>query len=229
MKSRFLVIEGLIGVGKTTLCRLIQREWKARLVLEPWAENPFLAEFYSDPARFAFPAQMFYLANRFGQQQNINQLDLFHHFVVADYLFEKDRLFAEQTLDGHELELYDRFAGLLANNIPRPDLVVFLDAPTEVILDRIGRRAIDAEQGIQPDYLDALRDRYYALWERYDRAPVKIVHTEEIDYVSNPEDQKRMLEMIRAWLDGHDLATPASASAEREVQPSLFGGGPSKD
>ena len=229
MRSRFVVIEGLIGVGKTTLVRLIQREWKARVVLEPWAENPFLAEFYSDPARFAFPAQMFYLANRFGQQQGITQLDLFHELVVADYLFEKDRLFAEQTLNGHELELYDRFAGLLADNIPKPDLVVFLDAPTEVILGRIGKRAIESEQGISAEYLDSLRDRYYALWERYDRAPVKIVQTTDIDYVNDPDDQKLMLEMIRAWMDGNDLATPASAEAEREVQPSLFGGGPSED
>ncbi len=229
MKSRFLVIEGLIGVGKTTLCRLIQREWNARLVLEPWAENPFLASFYEDPQRFAFPAQMFYLANRFGQQQAISQLDLFHDFVVADYLFEKDRLFAEETLAGHEMELYDRFAGLLRDNIPSPDLVVFLDAPTDVIVKRISKRAIDSEQGIGAEYLDALRARYYALWERYDRAPVKIVQTQDIDYVSDKEDQKYMLGMIRAWLQGTDPATPASASSEREVQPSLFGGGLSED
>lgn len=229
MRSRFVVIEGLIGVGKTTLVRLIQREWKARVVLEPWAENPFLSEFYSDPERFAFPAQMFYLANRYGQQQGITQLDLFHELVVADYLFEKDRLFAEQTLGGHELELYDRFASLLADNIPSPDLVVFLDAPTEVILKRINKRAIESEQGITAEYLDSLRDRYYALWEQYDRAPVQIVQTTNIDYVSNPEDQKLMLGMIQAWMEGKDLDAPASAVAEREAQPSLFGGGPPQD
>lgn len=229
MRSRFVVIEGLIGVGKTTLVRLIQREWKARVVLEPWAENPFLSEFYSDPERFAFPAQMFYLANRYGQQQGITQLDLFHELVVADYLFEKDRLFAEQTLSGHEMELYDRFASLLADNIPSPDVVVFLDAPTEVILERINKRAIESEQRISAEYLDSLRDRYYALWERYDRAPVHVVQTTNIDYVSNPEDQQLMLGMIQAWMEGKDPTAPSSADAEREAQPSLFGGGPPQD
>lgn len=227
---RFLVIEGLIGVGKTTLCKIIQDEWDARLVLEPWAENPFLAQFYEDPERFAFPAQMFYLASRFKQQQNIRQTDLFHGMVVADYLFEKDRLFAQQTLEGEELELYDQFAGLLGDTLAKPDLVLFLDAPTETILERINRRAIQSEQVIQADYLDALRERYYALWATYTSAPVRVLHTETIDYVDNPEDRRAILEQIRGWLEPqNDPGPPASVKTEWEGQAELFAAGSNQD
>ncbi|MED5374182.1 MAG: deoxynucleoside kinase [Myxococcota bacterium] len=226
--NRFLVIEGLIGVGKTTLCKLVRDRYKARLVLEPWAENPFLASFYDDPERFAFPAQMFYLANRYQQQQTIRQQELFEQFVVADYLFEKDRLFAEQTLGGVELELYDRFAGLLSEGLPNPDLIIFLDAPTEVILKRIAIRGIEAEQQIEPAYLDSLRERYYALWARYTAAPVRILRTEELDYVNNMAHREQVLELIQSWLEGTPgpgvpASTLAQAKAERETQPSLFG------
>ncbi len=223
MRSRFVVIEGLIGVGKTTLVRLIQREWKARVVLEPWAENPFLSEFYSDPERFAFPAQMFYLANRYGQQQGITQLDLFHELVVADYLFEKDRLFAEKTLEGDELALYDRFAGLLGTNLVRPDLVLFLDAPTDVIMSRIQCRGISAETVIQRSYLDDLRDRYFNLWENYKEAPVHYLETTDIDYVNDPDARAAVLGMIQDWLAGTGApGVPASTLFERETQPTLF-------
>lgn len=225
--NRFLVIEGLIGVGKTTLCKLVRDRYKARLVLEPWAENPFLASFYDDPERFAFPAQMFYLANRFQQQQTIRQQELFEQFVVADYLFEKDRLFAEQTLSGSEMELYDRFASLLGEGLPKPDLVVFLDAPTETILKRINNRGIEAEQQIEASYLDALRERYYALWARYTAAPVRILRTDSLDYVNNEAHRDQVLDLIQSWLEGQGRETPASP--EREDQPSLFGARPDKD
>ncbi len=163
--NQYIVIEGLIGVGKTSLCRLLQRELGARLVLEPAEDNPFLASFYSDPERFAFPAQMFYLSSRYQQQVDLRQQNLFSSLVISDYLFEKDRIFAELTLNGQELALYNRFASLLGESIPKPDFVLFLDSPTETILRRIERRAIPSEQAIGPEYLDALRARYQALWE----------------------------------------------------------------
>lgn len=203
--SKVVVIEGLIGVGKTTLCRILQRDWNARLVLEPAEDNPFLARFYADPAHFAFPAQMFYLASRFAQQRTLRQGDLFSPYVVSDYLFAKDRLFAEMTLSGAELALYEKFAGLLDEAPVHPDLVVFLDAETDTILRRIRRRSIEAEQVIPATYLDDLRARYYRLWDRYPHAPVHVVRTDEVDYVDNPEHREHMKALIRGWLDGCPL------------------------
>ena len=220
--SRLVVIEGLIGVGKTTLCRILEREWGARLVLEPADDNPFLAEFYGDPERFALPAQLFYLASRYRQQQAIRQADLFARVTIADYLYAKDRLFAEMTLQGNELELYDTFANLLPEPPPRPDLVVFLDADTEIIRSRIGKRGIAAEQVIPAAYLDELRSRYYRLWETYTDAPVYVVRTDTVDYVSDPAQRSRMLQMIQGWLDGRPVpgAPPRYGAA---AAPTLFG------
>jgi len=221
--SRFIVVEGLIGVGKTSLCRILEEEFNARLVLEPCEDNPFLASFYADPDRFAFPAQMFYLATRYRQQESISQQHLFSQMVVSDYLFEKDRLFAEQTLAGNELDLYDRFAGLLRDSIPTPDVVLFLDSPTEVILKRIARRSIDAEQTIGAEYLDQLRDRYLSLWRRYTAAPVIHLNTAELNYVDDMEARASVLEMIRGWVDELKGPEAPASLVEREAQPSLFG------
>ena len=220
--SKFLVIEGLIGVGKTSLCRIMKEAWDAHLVLEPWADNPFLASFYSDQERYAFPAQMFYLANRFSQQQGLRQTELFSNLIVADYIFQKDRLFAEQTLEGNELQLYKRFADLLGETLVKPDLVVFLDAPTDVIMRRIDNRGISAEQSITPEYLDSLRERYFTLWKGYSDAPVRYLDTSTINYIDNPEDRQGILGLIQGWLNGdNDVKTPASF-VEREEQLTLF-------
>lgn len=200
--SRFIVIEGLIGVGKTSLCRLLHAKRNAELVLEPADDNPFLAHFYSDPEHFAFPAQMFYLASRSQQQNNLRQNRLFTDLLVADYIFEKDRLFAEQTLTGHEMELYDTFSGLLQQTISTPDFVLFLDSPTEVILNRIDRRGIEAEQKIEAAYLNELRSRYYKLWADYTKAPVYVLDTSSLNYIDNEADQEKILAIIDGWLDG---------------------------
>lgn len=221
--SKAIVVEGLIGVGKTTLCRLLEKEWGARLVLEPADDNPFLARFYADPEHFAFPAQMFYLATRYAQQRSIRQGDLFSPLVVSDYLFQKDQLFARKTLTGPELALYEKFAALLDERPVNPDFVVFLDAETDVILGRINKRAISAEQVIPASYLDDLRERYYELWARYTHAPVYVVRTDTLDVVGDPVGRAHLLAMIRGWLDGapHPDA-PARYGAE--PPPSLFPG-----
>lgn len=220
--SRFIVIEGLIGVGKTSLCRLLRDQWNARLILEPAEDNPFLKSFYSDPARFAFPTQMFYLASRYAQQMVLGQGDLFHDLTVSDYLWAKDRLFAEETLERDELGLYDRFADLLRGHIREPDFIVFLDAPTDVVLERIGRRAIEAEQTIPPAYLESLRNRYYGLWDRYSAAPVYVVDTTQINYVDDPGAQAHMLDLLTGWLEGNPRPHAPRAYERPAQQLNLF-------
>ena len=218
-----MAIEGLIGVGKTSLCRILEEERHARLVLEPCEDNPFLASFYGDRERFAFPAQMFYLASRFSQQMNLRQLDLFSDLIVSDYLWEKDRLFAEETLKGHEKDLYDRFSGLLQGSIEQPDFVLFLDSPTEVVRQRIARRSREGEEVIGADYLDSLRDRYYTLWAHYKAAPVYVIDTSQIHYVDSDEDKDYMLRLIDGWITGSPLSGAPAPYRAPTQQLSMFG------
>ncbi len=220
--AHFIVIEGLIGVGKTSLCRILEKERGARLVLEPCDDNPFLASFYADAERYAFPAQMFYLASRFSQQMNLKQGDLFSDLIVSDYLWEKDRLFAEQTLEGHEMDLYDRFSGLLQGAITPPEFVIFLDSPTDVVMSRIHKRAIDAEQVNEAEYLDALRERYYALWNRYTQAPVYVVDTSRLHYVDDMSHRATMMELIDGWLKGEPVPGSPRAYQPPTQQIAMF-------
>lgn len=230
---RFLVVEGLIGAGKTTLCRLLADAWNAELVLEPAEDNPFLGPYYEDPRRYAFPVQMFYLVNRYRQQDRIRQTGLFQDLVVSDYLFAKDRLFAEKTLDTLELELYDRFAKALGEAAPRPDLVVYLDVPTDVLMRRIHRRHAVGEEHIAPAYLDDLRARYDGLWATFTGCPVLRLDNRTIDYADDPAGRKRILDIIQAALDGRlpapgvngtaGASAPPGSASDREGQPSLFG------
>lgn len=221
--ARYLVVEGLIGVGKTTLCRLLERERGAALFLEPAATNPFLEPFYSDPERYAFPVQMFYLINRWRQQARIRQGDLFTDLVVSDYLFEKDRLFAEKTLLADELALYDRFAAALGEQAPRPDLVVYLEAPMDVVMQRIARRRAPGEEAIDRDYLVDLAERYDKLLEGYDRCPVLRLDNRDMNYADDPEGQELLLRTIDQALEGGPLPTAPGSPVDREAQPSLFG------
>lgn len=221
--AKFVAIEGLIGVGKTSLCHILESDRKARLVLEPCDDNPFLASFYADPDRFAFPAQMFYLASRFSQQMNLRQLDLFSDLIVSDYLWEKDRLFAEETLVGDEMNLYDRFSGLLQGSIEQPDFVIFLDSPTDVVRSRITRRSREGEEVIAAEYLDSLRERYYQLWSRYTAAPIYVIDTSEIHYVDSDEDKNYMLKLIDGWLAGNPLSGAPKPYTPPSHQLSMFG------
>jgi len=221
--SNFIVVEGLIGVGKTSLARILAKERKASLVLEPAEDNPFLASFYDNPERFAFPAQMYYLASRCQQQASLLQTSLFSRLYVSDYLFAKDQIFAEQTLSGQELDLYNDFSRLLSQNVATPDFILFLDAPTDMILKRIQKRGISAEQIIEAAYLDDLRLRYYNLWREYSLAPVYVLDTTLINYVGNENDRKFVLSMIDGWLSGNPIAgSPSAYSGEQSTQVPLF-------
>ena len=166
---------------------------------------------------------MFYLASRCEQQVRLHQSQLFSKLYVSDYLFEKDRLFAEHTLTGDELELYFQFSGLLAQRIAVPDFVLFLDAPTDVVMSRIKRRAINAEQIIKEDYLDELRSRYYSLWSQYTKAPVYILDTTLINYIDNPEHRQYVLDLIDGWLRDEPLdSAPAAYAGQSKTQIPLF-------
>jgi len=225
---RFIVIEGLIGVGKTSLARVLESEWDARLVLEPAATNPFLESFYRDPEKYGLPVQVFYLLERWRQQEVIAQQDLFNELVVSDYLFVKDRLFAEKTLGEEDLSTYGRLSDALGVHVPRPDLVIFLDAPIETIMNRINKRSMPGEDLIERAYLEDLHERYMKLLASWTACPVLHLDNSDLDYVDNPLAKRDVLTQIESVLDKRQLVpdTPGSSS-DREVQPSLFGSGDS--
>jgi len=221
--QHFIVVEGLIGVGKSTLCRLLHTAWGMKLVLEPAETNPFLESFYEDPARFGFPVQMFYLVNRWKQQQAIRQQDMFEAGVVSDYLFAKDRLFAEKTLPAVELELYDRFAAALGESAPRPDLVVYLHAPLDVVMGRIAKRRAPGEERISKSYVSDLSKRYERLLATWSLCPVLRIDNTQLDYANDADHQQQVLDRIHAALTGEPA--PRLEIDVAEAQASLFGGG----
>ena len=220
--SNYVVVEGLIGVGKTSLCHLLKERYQAKLVLEPCEENPFLASFYNDPMHYAFPAQMFYLASRYQQQLQLLQKDLFNTLTVADYLFDKDRIFAEQTLNDDEMDLYNRFTELLSHHVSVPDFILFLDAPTDIVLSRIARRSREAEHVIEAEYLDALRTRYYNLWNNWTRCPIYVIDTSKLNYVDIKEDADYMCRLVDGYIHHNPVAGAPTPYHEVAGQRMLF-------
>jgi deoxyguanosine kinase len=182
---RYVVIEGPIGVGKTSLARRLAAQYGADLVLEQAEENPFLERFYRSPRTGAFPAQLYFLFQRARQMQQLRQSDLFSPLRVADFLLEKDRLFARVTLDDEEYALYEQVYERLAIDAPVPDLVVYLQAPADVLQERIARRGIRYEQAMEREYLERLVDAYTRFFHLYDAGPLLIVNAAEVDFVDN--------------------------------------------
>jgi deoxyguanosine kinase len=182
---RYVAVEGPIGVGKTTLARRLAETFHYPILLEPAAENPFLDRFYREGGRHALPTQLFFLLHRARQLTELGKSDLFRPMLVADFMMQKDRLFAEVTLDAHELELYDQIYRTLAVDTPTPDVVVYLQAPATVLIDRVRRRGIPAEQYISADYLTALIEAYTRFFHFYDESPLLIVNAAESDFVHN--------------------------------------------
>ena len=194
---KFIAVEGPIGVGKTTLARRLADAFGRPLLLEPGDENPFLARFYADGRRHALPTQLYFLLHRADQVAQLAD-DLIGPVLVADFLMEKDRLFAEVTLDSHELSLYEQIHATLDIKTPRPDLVIYLQAPVGVLLERIGRRGIVHEQRIDAEYLAALCQAYAEFFHFYDGAPLLIVNAAEIDFANNDSHFKALLEQVGA-------------------------------
>jgi len=199
---RYIVIEGPIGVGKTSLTKLLAQEFNARCIFEKPEENPFLPHFYQDRKKYAFQTQIFFLLNRFQQQKEIAQLDLFNQITLCDYLFAKDRIFASLNLDDHELVLYEQIFGLLKGQIPSPDLVIFLQAEPEVLLHRIKSRNIFYEKEINLEYLKMLTAAYNYYFFHYDHTPLLVVNTSEIDFVIRKGDFTQLIREIKQMKKG---------------------------
>ena len=193
---RYIVVDGPIGVGKTSLVDLLSERLGARKLLEGAEDNPFLPTFYKDPRRYAFQTQLWFLLNRFRQQQELGQFDLFHQTLVADYLFAKDKIFAYLTLEDHELALYERVHALLQVRVPTPDLVIFLQATTDALLQRIAIRGKGYEREIDRKYLDDLNAAYTHFFFHYTASPLLVVNTSDIDFVNRREDFEDLIEKI---------------------------------
>jgi deoxyguanosine kinase len=199
---QYLVIEGPIGVGKTSLTRLLAEEFSARTILEKPEDNPFLEAFYQDRKKYAFQTQLFFLVNRFQQQKEITQPHLFNQVTLADYLFAKDRIFASIALDDQELALYEQIYTLLSGQIPSPDLVIFLQAKPEALLHRIRSRGNAYEKEIDLDYLKTLTEAYNYFFFHYDESPLLIIDTTEIDFVKRKEDLDQLIREIKQMKKG---------------------------
>jgi len=193
----FLAIEGVIGVGKTSFCELLAESWNGRLVLEAAEENPFLPKFYEDRKMYAFQTQAWFLLSRYKQlSEMVAQQDLFHAVTISDYIFAKDRIFANVNLSDDELSLYNRIIGALETQVPRADLVVYLQASTDVLLRRIEKRGRPYEFNIDPAYINLLNEAYNHFFFHYTDSPLLVVNTDNIDFVNNTDDQAEIMEQI---------------------------------
>ncbi len=193
---RHIAIEGVIGAGKTTLAGMIAERLGGRLVLEKFEENPFLPKFYEDPEHYAFQTQIFFLLSRFRQQQEFFQADLFHNYIIADYIFEKDKIFAYLTLQDDELKLYEQVMGAVEKKIPAPDLVVYLQSSVDRLMANIRKRGRSYEANMSEDYIRDLNEAYNYFFFRYKASPLLIVKTTDIDFVENAQDFEDLLQQI---------------------------------
>lgn len=183
----YISIEGVLGAGKTSFAKLLSLDLSARLILEEVDNNPFLEKFYKDMKVYALQTQLFFLLNRIGQIESLKQLDLFQKTIVSDYLIEKDRIFAYVTLDENELTIYEKIYSILTNEkkLIKPDLVIFLQASVEVLIERIKKRGRDFEKNISKDYIFNLSQAYNHFFSHYNSSPLVIINTDEIDFVND--------------------------------------------
>lgn len=212
-KPRYIVVEGPIGVGKTSLARRLADSLNSALVLERPEDNPFLERFYQDPRSGALPAQLFFLFQRARQLEEDQQHDLFKAVRIADFMIEKDRLFAELTLDTEEWRLYQQIYDHLDIRAPQPDLVIYLQAPVQALVERVRKRGVPYEQMIQKRYLERLMEAYARFFHQYDQSPLLIVNTADIDPISNDSDFQALLEQINGVHSGRHFYNPVSQIA----------------
>jgi deoxyguanosine kinase len=207
-ENRYLVIEGVIGAGKTSLSRMLSDRLTSQLVLEEVEENPFLKDFYRDRARYAFQTQMHFLFSRYQQQRNLRQTELFSDRLVSDYLFQKDRIFASLNLEGKELSLYERLVGWLELDVVKPDIVVYLQASTDTLMQRIMKRDRAFERDMDRGYIEQLNEAYNQYFFHYHDSPLLVVNTNRIDFVNQPDDFEDLLKRILSHRQGTLYYTP---------------------
>lgn len=193
---RYIAVEGVIGAGKTALAKKLKARLDARIVLEQFETNPFLEKFYNDRRRYAFQTQMFFLINRYKQQEELIQEDLFSNYIVSDYIFEKDRIFAYLNLSGDELKLYESLYPLLARSLRKPDLVVFLQSSIDRLMFNIKKRGRAVEKNLTRSYIEELSEAYNHFFFRYNSTPLLIVNSTEIDFVNNENDFEELFRQI---------------------------------
>ncbi len=208
----YIVVEGVIGVGKTSLSKLLSTKTDGRLNLEVVEENPFLSSFYLVRSAFAFQTQIFFLLSRFRQQQDLFQDDLFNSTLISDYLFAKDRIFANLNLGDDELTLYNQLATILEQRVRKPGLVIYLQARTEVLLQRINWRGRSFEQDMDAGYLDALNGAYSYFFHHYKDAPLLVVNTDNLDFVNVPGDFDLLFEQIQESFTGTRYFAPDTSN-----------------
>ena len=212
MKHKYIAVEGSIGVGKSSLVDALAQRFDSAKVMES-IENPFLADFYNDRPGAAFQAQLFFLLSRYRQLTDLSQQDLFSRLVIADYVFEKDKIFAYLNLTDDELLIYDKLFSLLEANVPRPDLVIYLQAGNDVLMERIRKRNREVEANLAEKYIAEVNRSYNHYFFHYDATPLLVVNTSEIDFVNREEDLEDLIEQIRDMEKGVQYYVPLGSRA----------------
>jgi deoxyguanosine kinase len=210
IQHRYIVVEGPIGVGKTSLVKKLGDSFGSELLLEKAEENPFIVRFYQNPRQYALSTQLYFLLQRAQQVQSFRQIDLFQNSHIADFMIDKDRIFAELTLTSDELQLYQQIYQHMTIDAPQPDLVIYLQAPVEVLRGRITKRGIDYEQQIKSDYLSRLSELYTRFFYNYDESPLLTVNTQSIDLINSEQDYQALLDEINNIRSGRHYFNQSS-------------------
>ena len=208
LEPRFIAVEGCIGAGKTSLVNLLGKQFDAQVIREMDEENPFISKFYQDRESFGFQAQVFFLLNRYNQYMGLAQRDLFSSVALVDYLFQRDRLFAALNLKDQELKLYDQIYSLLNTKVPKPDLVIFLQASTDILRSRVEKRGREYEVFMDPDYLDNVNKSFNNFFFYYSETPLLVINTNEIDFVEKKCDLEQLIIKINSHRIGREYFNP---------------------
>jgi deoxyadenosine/deoxycytidine kinase len=200
--ARYIAIDGPIGVGKTSLADMLSKALDGRVICEQVDENPFLSDFYENRKKYSFQTQLFFLLSRYRQQEELSQIDLFSRTVISDYIFAKDRIFAYINLDENEIELYEQVYQLLDARLPKPDLVILLQATTDVLKERVRIRNREYEKNIEYEYLETLRQAYNEFFFHYDETPLLVINSTGIDFVNNRKDFELLIKEIKEMKGG---------------------------